>query len=464
MKQNKTTVRALGNVSALISLAALMVGCSGPIGSEAGEPGEPVAQGTLQAVVVGNAERTAAHMEYFLEREDGVWIRLLFDQRADLLHGEEGHEHLLLPSGGFAVPDATVLRVTGLAEGDTLHVETLEVAPGDPNAAGTSVEALISPSPRKVAMILANFTNNTSQPITTAQARDLVFGGTQSANAYFKEESFGIRSLVGKLATSGDVFGWYTISPGTTACDYSGWGNAARAAAQAAGVDLTGYDHIIHYFPRNSTCGWSGVGQVPGRYTWINGSSAQTISHELGHNFGSHHASTLVCNSNGVRVTIGGTCTLNEYGNPFDVMGSGFRHMTVFNKARTGFLEPENTVTVSADGSFDVTPLETKSTGIQALRIPIDSSNAYYVEFRQPFGFDNFSSSSSVVNGVLITRAPRSYSTLERPALLDMVPTTSTFNDASLGVNKTFGDPTARVSVTVNSVSSTAARVTVDMP
>jgi hypothetical protein len=385
-------------VCAMASIAGSTVACSSPTDSAQGEPS---IEGTLTAVMVGNADRTASHMEFFIERGDGAWVRLLFDQRPDLVHSEDGHEHILVPGQGH-------------------HL-----------AAG---------------------------------AADLVFTGAQSSNAYFKEESFGIRSLIGKLSATGDVFGWYTIAPGATACNYSGWGNSARAAAQSAGVDLSGYDHIIHYFPRTAACGWSGVGQVPGKYTWINGSGAQTISHELGHNFGSHHASTLVCTSNGSRVTIGGSCTVNEYGHPFDVMGSGYRHMTVFNKGRIGFLEPENTVNVAADGTFSIAPLETKSTQIQSLRIPIDGSTAYYVEFRQPFGFDNFSTTSSVVNGVLITRAPLSYSTLERPALLDMAPSTSTFTDASLRVGATFTDATSGISVRLNSISSTAANVTVDMP
>ena len=154
---------------------------------------------------------------------------------------------------------------------------------------------------------------------------------------------------------------------------------------------------------------------------------------------------------------------MSEYGNPFDVMGRGYRHMTAFNKGRTGFLEPENTVSVTADGAFNVAPLEQKSTQIQSLRIPIDTANAYYVEFRQPFGFDNFSSSSAVVNGVLITRGPISYSTIARPVLLDMVPSTSSFTDASLRVGQTFTDTASGISVRLNSISPTAANVTVDV-
>jgi len=443
-------------------MATIVAGCSGS--SQDADAGASV-EGTLQAVIVGNADLLGAHFEYFLEDTQGAWTRLLFDEHPEWLHSEGGHEHLVLP--GQEQVDTTgqqTLRVTGVVDGTSVHVSGVEVLSSAPSDAANIPQALIANSPRKVAVILANFTDNTSQPITPAAALALVFGGTQSSNAYFKEMSFGIRSLVGKLAPAGDVFGWYTIAPSTSPCDYSTWGAAARAAAQAAGVDLTGYDHIIHYFPTTVSCSWSGVGQVPGKYTWINGAGSQTISHELGHNFGSHHASSLSCTDAGVRVPISATCTANEYGNPFDVMGRGYRHMTVFNKGRVKFLEPENTTTVAADGSFTVAPLEQKSTQTQALRIPINTTSAYYVEFRQSFGFDNFTTTSSVVNGVLITRAPISYTTLDRPVLLDMVPSTTSFNDAALTVGKTFSDATAHISVTLNSISATGATLSVDMP
>lgn len=456
--------RRLGSLSAtvagtFVALASLLAGCSDATTSN---ESEEALEGTLQTAVVGSLELGRSHFEYFLEDEQGEWLRLDFAARPDLLEGPEGHEHLALSHGGLAGP--VQLRVSGVRTGDQFEVRDAMLAPGQDSHAAQKTEALIAATPRKVAVILANFSNDTSQPITKAAALDMVFTGAQSSNAYFKEMSFGIRSLVGKVAPAGDVYGWYTIAASSTSCDYSGWGNLARAAAQQAGVNLTGYDHVIHYFPRSATCGWSGVGQVPGKYTWINGSGAQTIAHELGHNYGSHHAASLTCTSGGSRVPISTTCTSSEYGNPFDVMGRGYRHMTAFNKGRVGFLEPENTLTVTADGTFTVAPLEFKSTQAQALRIPINTTKAYYVEFRQPSTFDNFSTTSAVVNGVLITRAPVAYGTLAMPELLDMVPSTTSFNDAALGVGKTFTDAASGISIRLNSISSAGATVVVDRP
>jgi hypothetical protein len=415
-------------------------------------------EGELQLVMVGDG--VTSHPEFFLatQARGDRWLRLSFTTHPELTGahatgGGDAHYHLL---GGTAV------KVSGaFLDADTLEVDGLQVQRAAAESdTQTAQGALIAPSPKKVAVILANFSNNPAQPITADAARSLVFTATTSSNAYYQEQSFGIRSLTGIQRTDGDVFGWYTIAAPDNPCDYSNWGSAARAAAQNAGVSLTAYTQVIHYFPRSSACGWSGVGQLPGRYSWINGSTAQTISHELGHNFGVHHASSMSCtNTSGVRVPISATCTSSEYGDPFDVMGRGYRHMNAYQKGRLGFLEPQNTQTVAATGTFTVVPLETKSTAAQTVRVPIPATSPqlyYYVEMRRPSGFDNFSSTSSVVNGVLIHRAP-DYTTLQRTQLLDLVTATTSYNDAALTVGNTFADPAAAITIRLTALSQTSA-------
>jgi hypothetical protein len=395
----------------------------------------------LRRVIITQADTGISRSDYFVERSDGAWIHLLVDDVKETAINKQVHVDGDFQSDG------------------SLRVSTLTVDEAVPADIEISSEPLITASPKKVAVLLFNFTNDTSQPITTASAQTTVFTATNSSNAFWKEVSFGARSLVGKNAATGDVYGWFTISATNTTCDYSNWGTAARNAAAAAGVDLSGYDHIVHYFPRASSCSFSGVGQLPGKYTWINGSGAQTISHELGHNFGLHHASSDVCTSGSTHVSISSTCTLNEYGDPFDVMGSGFRHENAYQKGRLGFFEASNMVTATATGDFDVVPIEQKATGIQSLRVAIPGTKEfYYVEYRQPFGFDSFRTTDPVANGVLVHRA-LDYATLVRPALIDTVPSTTTFTDAALTVGHTFTDPEVNISITLTARTASAATV-----
>jgi hypothetical protein len=358
-------------------------------------------------------------------------------------------------------PNYQVL-VRGEQVGEVFRATAVEPLVETPAEVGTLQEQLIAASPKRVAVVLFNFSNNASQPIDATRAKEIVFSGASSSNAYYKEVSFGVRSLVGSLDATGDVFGWYTIDQSSDGCDYSAWGTAARAKAQATGVNLSNYDHIVHYFPKTSTCQFSGVGQLPGKYNWINASSSQTITHELGHNFGVHHASSYRCVSNNVGVPIGGTCTVSEYGDPFDVMGSGYRHVSAYHKEKLGFLEAANVQTVTAAGSFALAPLEQKATGLQVLRFPIaGTSDVYYVEYRQPFGFDSFRTTDPVSNGVLIRRITLPSRGVLPTKLIDNVPGTTSFTDAALGVGKTFTDATAKVSFTLTARTAAAATVQV---
>ena len=84
-------------------------------------------------------------------------------------------------------------------------------------------------------------------------------------------------------------------------CDYRNWAAAAKAAAAAdaaaAGVDLSSVSvYKIYAFPGTSSCGWAGLGELPGDESWTNGyANVSVIAHELDHNFGVHHASTTSC-------------------------------------------------------------------------------------------------------------------------------------------------------------------------
>ncbi len=431
-------------------IAALALGCL-PACSDDGSPTDEASadtlRGELKRVVISDPEHDASKFEYFLELADGRWLKLELAVDPDF----EPNQQVVVD--GDLVDDTVVVRTIDLVAPSTAgEVETVE-------------EPLIAASPKRVAVILFNFSNDTTQPIDQNRARELVFSGTSSTNAYFKEQSFGIRSLVGVSNTIGDVFGWYTISASNSTCDYSTWGSSARTAAQNAGVNLSNYDHVVHYFPKAASCAFSGVGQMPGKYTWINGSGSQTMAHELGHNFGVHHASSYRCLDGSVPVAIGASCTQSEYGDPFDVMGSGYRHMNGYQKQKLGYLETTNLQTVTAPGTFAIAPLEQKATGLQVLRTQIPGTNRwYYVEYRQPFGFDSFSTTSPVVNGILIHGVTIPTSGVQQTRLIDNVPSTTSFTDAALGVGKTFTDSASQISITLTARTATSATVQMTVP
>ncbi len=141
------------------------------------------------------------------------------------------------------------------------------------------------------------------------------------------------------MAISGDVYGYFTLNVSTSNCDYGAWMTAGKSAATAAGVPLANYTNYMLAFPRQSACGWSGMANVGGRNSWINGGMTTFVtSHELGHNFGIHHASSLSCTSGGVRVSFSSNCTASEYGDPYDVMGNGTRHTSNWHRRQVGFL------------------------------------------------------------------------------------------------------------------------------
>jgi hypothetical protein len=208
----------------------------------------------------------------------------------------------------------------------------------------------------------------------------------------YRETSFG------NIWLEGGVFGPFTIPYSTTsACDYYAWGNAAEAAAAAAGVDVASYNRRVFILPSNNPCGYSGIGNVGGNPSraWVfRCDLADVIAHEFGHNLGMGHSSTLT----------------DAYGDRSDIMGfSGLalRQVNAPHQRQTGWLDPGKFQPVSVGGTYTVSPLELgpyDATSPQVLTLAKpDTGDTYYLSYRQPIGFDA-NLSTTYRNGISVHR------------------------------------------------------------
>jgi hypothetical protein len=268
------------------------------------------------------------------------------------------------------------VRVRGRKQGnevtlaaDGASTQAIEVAP----AAVTGEQ--------KTIVIGINF-QNANLECSAAQIQGMMFSGNPSVSSLYLETS------LGNLWFTGDVVGPFTINYNSSgACDYSAWANAADAAAQAAGVNLSQYTRKVYVFPKINGCNWAGLGTVGGNPSraWIAACDfADVYAHELGHNIGMHHASTDA-NNDGAS-----DC---EYCDNSDVMGYGGVGLRALNgphREQMGWYAAGKVQTIAGEGVYLVAPLEKLPADTpypQILKIAKPgTSEYYYFSYRRALG------------------------------------------------------------------------------
>ncbi len=318
---------------------------------------------------------------------------------------------------------------------------------------------------QNVLVLLVNFQNDTSQPLSATDANKMVFTSATSSAAFTKESSYGLTTY------QGQVVGYYTLPYSNAGCDVSTFANDADNLARNGGVDVDSYSRRL-YLGNFANCPWSGLSEVGNNpsHSWVDISSPQKLdiafvyhlTHELGHSLGLDHASSLDCN-----LTFSATgseedpnCTQDEYGDLTDIMGGGFNYQ--FNgphKYELGYLSSSQVVTVNSTGTYDISRLEDEAAGIKLVRIPIPASASYYyLSYRQPVGkFDKFIS-SIYTSGASLTMKndPSPYNSLvDNSFALDAKTSTIGQYDSMIDnqtISDQFGTTIHQVSHTGNSV------------
>ncbi len=187
--------------------------------------------------------------------------------------------------------------------------------------------------------------------------------------------------------------------------------------------------------------------------------------HELGHNFGLLHSGSLSCSGQ----VIGGTCSVSEYGDPFDVMGNIRQgHFNSMQKAELNWI-PGTSVKqhVSGTQTYQLSPIENggQSTYAVTVQAPAPSTRKYWIEFRQPIGFDAPIAALPNLGAQIRVSGPTlefGCSSCDDTELLDTTPGDS-FDDAALLVGQTYSDGFG-ISVHVIAANSSVLTVSVTAP
>jgi len=247
-----------------------------------------------------------------------------------------------------------------------------------PLAAQRPASPLISGDRRLIVLNLRS--SETGPASSNASLEETVFTASNSVAAYYREVSGGLTTF------TGIVSGPHVVS--AKECNTSRWASEADAAATAAGVKLSAYQHRIYVMPQESInlcAGWGAISQLNGSRVWVLGYpemtlSARIYSHELGHNIGLSHAASPFW----------------DYGDTSDTMGGKENpvmhpHFNAPHKVQLGWLSDTQIQTVSAGGTYTLDALVPVSTGIKTYRVPVPgSTDFYYVSYRTAVGvFDS---------------------------------------------------------------------------
>jgi hypothetical protein len=403
------------------------------------------AQGATAASPPARAKRFRGTLEVlYADLDDGGFQRVYALKDAN---GE--HVTLSFPAAPEILEPGMALAIDAVPGGDGITVEAraIEILDG----AGPLNEAAISGT-TQVLVVLLKFTDTATEPFTQASIQSTMFTGAQSAAGFYREASYQKHQLAGVVTP------WVRArfaAPAT--CDYNKIQTEGNYLAQQAGYNPANYQRVVYVFPRMSACGWWGLGG--GNRAWVNGNPQVLVfAHELGHTFGLDHASSLDC---GAAVISETACTRSEYGDAYSVMGAArASHFTAIHKQQLGYFGAGQVKThAGGTATYTLSPMEVAGGATYAVVIPASATRQYWIEWRQPIGYDAALTAGVTGGALLHVGAPSAFSC--DSCLLDMTPATTGFTDGALPVGQTYFDATTNTSISVLAMTASALTVRV---
>lgn len=327
--------------------------------------------GELDVIIIHKLDNTPSEFHYYLRDAKGHGKRLYFDRSPNIT------------SSGKKI------RVKGHKKDSGIMVSELSVT-GDASMTSTSTPLDAAVTEQKKAVVIVVNLSNANAVVSPATASAIMYTNPLNVNHAYKTASLDQLEFLSDTDGNGapDVFGPFTINYDNSNCDYYGWAMAAESAAQAAGVNLSLYQHRVFVLPSYSnlpSCGWAGVANVGCSSfcrAWTAEGSLTVFVHELGHNLNLAHASTDPENDNIIN---------SEYGDFSDFMGSS-RSSLLLNSAHVDqkgwFAQSANSIiTVTSSNQYTLYPIDLDprlTPGPRILKIKKPNENKYYyVSYRQ---------------------------------------------------------------------------------
>ena len=295
---------------------------------------------------------------------------------------------------------------------------------------------------KRILVIRIDFSDVPEEPITAAAALGLM---NNTVRPYFEEISFGKTTLV--TTVSDRVYRMPKTAAGYALADNQPQLQADARAAATADYSVNAYDRVI------VVCPWIGPSRVPGSSfisggyagvsgnVWVHGFFVfNVVAHELAHTFGVAHAGLWKVND-GNPVSASGS--RDEYGDPFDLMGSGTNHPNPRFKNELGWLPDTAVTNVKKSGTYRVYRFDDRTASLQqslALRIFRDGVRSYWIGYRQ-----GFPTNESLTNGAYVTLGY--YGSGWGTLLLDLTSPGTNAADAALAIGSTWVDAAFGISL-----------------
>ncbi|MEM2897501.1 MAG: M6 family metalloprotease domain-containing protein, partial [Candidatus Bathyarchaeia archaeon] len=184
-----------------------------------------------------------------------------------------------------------------------------------------------------------------------------------------------------------------------------------------------------------------------------------TFAHEFGHSLGLPDLYDVTNSDPNDFVGRWDLMSMGSYnGVPY---GSSPAHLSVWCKIKLGWIQTNQILIVNKEESIivDIAPIEIKTSGIQAIELPIATNEYYLIEFRKKVGFDSYLPNA----GVLIYYCDDTVQSGYGPVRMnDANPSTSTLDDASFDVGQYLFDEKNNVKIKIISKDSNSFRIEVD--